>query len=86
MLLACPVIDQEMSNYARLIFYQKIQTLRTDKVISYFDILPIHDKNMVNYSTVHGVQFLEPMFSFLELALVVDKHLILSLLTFADHL
>ena len=33
-------------------------------MISYFEKLPIHDKNMVNYSTVHGVQFLEPMFEF----------------------
>jgi pyruvate-ferredoxin/flavodoxin oxidoreductase len=32
--------------------------------IKFFEELPINEKPQVNYSTVHGVQFLEPLFEF----------------------
>ena len=62
---ACPVIDQENEELRAINILPKNPDLKKHrKVISYFEKLPIHEKNMVNYSTVHGVQFLEPMFEF----------------------
>ena len=57
---ACPVIDQESEELRAINILPKNPDLKKHrKVISYFEKLPIHDKNMVNYSTVHGVQFLD---------------------------
>ncbi len=32
--------------------------------IRFFETLPINERNKVNFSTVHGIQFLEPLFEF----------------------
>ncbi|MDX1942114.1 MAG: pyruvate:ferredoxin (flavodoxin) oxidoreductase [Saprospiraceae bacterium] len=34
------------------------------KRIAFFEALPINERNKVNFSTVHGIQFLEPLFEF----------------------
>jgi len=36
----------------------------TRKNIDYFETIPINNRSKVNFSTVHGVQFLEPLFEF----------------------
>jgi len=36
----------------------------TRENIKFFEELPVNEKPQVNYSTVHGVQFLEPLFEF----------------------
>lgn len=62
---ACPVIDQENKDLRAINILPKNPDLKKERaVISYFEKLPINEKNTVNYSTVHGVQFLEPMFEF----------------------
>lgn len=62
---ACPVIDEQDSEKRAINILSKNPDLKKQRaVISYFENLPINEKNTVNYSTVHGVQFLEPMFEF----------------------
>ena len=62
---ACPV-DETLNNGLRAINMQEkpvdLSSARTD--IKFFEKLPVNEKPTVNYSTVHGVQFLEPLFEF----------------------
>jgi len=60
---ACPV---RLDDGARAInMAAKAEDLTADrKNITFFEQLPQNDKPEVNFSTVHGVQFLEPLFEF----------------------
>ena len=59
-----PVIDQENEELRAINILPKNPDLKKHrKVISYFEKLPIHDKNMVNYSHCSMYNSLEPMSS-----------------------
>lgn len=62
---SCPVVDREHEGMKAINVMAKTHDIETGrKVISFFENLPVNEKSTVNYSTVHGVQFLEPMFEF----------------------
>lgn len=62
---SCPVIDMEHEGMKAINVLPKNPDLKKQRaIVSYFENLPINEKNTVNFSTVHGVQFLEPMFEF----------------------
>lgn len=62
---ACPV-NAETENARRAInVEEKAENLDAEREnIRFFEELPGNEKPSVNYSTVHGVQFLEPLFEF----------------------
>ncbi len=62
---ACPVeVDKEKGTRAINVFPKPADLSEARESIRFFESLPINEKPAVNYSTVHGVQFLEPMFEF----------------------
>jgi pyruvate-ferredoxin/flavodoxin oxidoreductase len=61
----CPVDDRLNGHRRAINLQEKPENLEPDrKNITFFEELPINEKPTVNYSTVHGVQFLEPLFEF----------------------
>lgn len=61
---ACPV-ESDANGKRAINLEDKPANLDTERAnISFFEELPINEKPTVNYSTVHGVQFLEPLFEF----------------------
>ncbi len=61
----CPVVDRADPKKRAINLADKPAALESERdKIAYFEQLPINDKPSVNYSTVHGVQFLEPYFEF----------------------
>ncbi|MDM7920949.1 MAG: pyruvate:ferredoxin (flavodoxin) oxidoreductase, partial [Pyrinomonadaceae bacterium] len=62
---ACPVDDLENKGRRAINLAEKAEDLGPDRErISFFEQLPQNEKPEVDFSTVHGVQFLEPMFEF----------------------
>ena len=62
---ACPVRDPQKSGGRAINMVAKEPILAGEKVnLSYFQQLPINDRRHVDFSTVRGVQFLEPLFEF----------------------
>ncbi|MBK9041733.1 MAG: pyruvate:ferredoxin (flavodoxin) oxidoreductase [Saprospiraceae bacterium] len=61
----CPVTERQ-DHLKRAINLEPKPTdlLEAREAISFFEHLPVNEKSKVNYSTVHGVQFLEPFFEF----------------------
>ena len=61
----CPVeVDQEKGTRAINVLPKPVDLTDARGNIRFFESLPVNEKPTVNYSTVHGVQFLEPMFEF----------------------
>ncbi|MGI9417251.1 MAG: pyruvate:ferredoxin (flavodoxin) oxidoreductase [Geminicoccaceae bacterium] len=62
---ACPVQDKERSGYRAINMTEKAPILEEARAdIAFFETLPINDRSRVGFSTVRGVQFLEPLFEF----------------------
>lgn len=61
----CPVEDTTVPDRKAINLAQKPADLALARdEIDFFEQIPMNEKSGVNYSTVHGVQFLEPMFEF----------------------
>ena len=61
----CPVeVDSEKGIRAINVLPKPADLIERRESIKFFESLPVNEKPTVNYSTVHGVQFLEPMFEF----------------------
>lgn len=62
---ACPVHDETRTGWRAINLKKKAADLKADRGnISFFEQLPEIERPDVNYSTVHGIQFLEPLFEF----------------------
>ncbi len=62
---ACPVTDRQDPKKRAINLGDKPVDIEPERDnIAFFEKLPINEKPSVNYSTVHGVQFLEPYFEF----------------------
>ena len=62
---ACPVIDQEDPKLRAINMGDKAPILEQEKKsIQFFEDLPWNNRSTINFSTVHGAQFLEPLFEF----------------------
>ncbi|UPW17280.1 pyruvate:ferredoxin (flavodoxin) oxidoreductase [Agarivorans sp. TSD2052] len=59
---ACPVRNQQQRALNMLDKPSQQQPLRDN--LAFFESLPVNDRSKVDFSTVHGVQFLEPLFEF----------------------
>jgi pyruvate-ferredoxin/flavodoxin oxidoreductase len=61
----CPVTDRNNHENKAINLRQKDADLQNERTkISFFESIPHNEKSKVNYATVHGVQFLEPLFEF----------------------
>ncbi|MDH3528728.1 MAG: pyruvate:ferredoxin (flavodoxin) oxidoreductase, partial [Acidobacteriota bacterium] len=61
----CPVTDRAGGARRAINVVQKPEDLEPERnKIAFFEDLPLNEKTDINYSTVHGVQFLEPLFEF----------------------
>lgn len=61
----CPVTDRGDHLRKAINISKKPSDITDEKVaIEFFESIPFTEKSKVNYSTVHGVQFLEPLFEF----------------------
>ena len=61
----CPVTDRSNQTRRAINVIEKSDETHTIKEnVAFYESLPQNDKPDVNYSTVHGVQFLEPYFEF----------------------
>ncbi len=61
---ACPVVDKETGDRA-INMKEKEPLLETERLNGeFFDTIPYSNRDNINYSTVRGVQFLEPLFEF----------------------
>ena len=62
---ACPVGAEVEGGRRAINLEDKPENLDPEREnIRFFEELPINEKPTVNYSTVHGIQFLEPLFEF----------------------
>ncbi len=62
---ACPVVDQENPKLRAINMGEKAPILeQQQKSIRFFEDLPWNNRSTINFSTVHGAQFLEPLFEF----------------------
>jgi pyruvate-ferredoxin/flavodoxin oxidoreductase len=62
---ACPVIDQENPDLRAINMGDKAPVLQQEReAIRYFEDIPWNNRSTINFSTVHGAQFLEPLFEF----------------------
>jgi pyruvate-ferredoxin/flavodoxin oxidoreductase len=61
----CPVNEDAEGGRRAINIEDKPANLEPEREnIRFFEELPVNEKPTVNYSTVHGVQFLEPLFEF----------------------
>jgi pyruvate-ferredoxin/flavodoxin oxidoreductase len=61
----CPVSDPNNRSKRAINMGEKAPILETQqKSIQFFEDLPWNDRSRINFSTVHGAQFLEPLFEF----------------------
>lgn len=61
----CPATDPEDRNLKAIRLEDKEGRLDIEREsIRFFETLPENDRSGINYSTVHGVQFLQPLFEF----------------------
>lgn len=62
---ACPATDPMDRSHKAINMGSKAEILATEQEnIRYFEQIPWNDRGQVNFSTVHGTQFLEPLFEF----------------------
>ncbi|MGI9501570.1 MAG: pyruvate:ferredoxin (flavodoxin) oxidoreductase, partial [Geminicoccaceae bacterium] len=62
---ACPVKDKRRAGYRAINMGAKAPILEQAKSdVAFFETLPVNDRSRVSFSTVRGVQFLEPLFEF----------------------
>lgn len=62
---ACPATDPMDRSHKAINMGSKAEILTTEQEnIRYFEQIPWNDRGQVNFSTVHGTQFLEPLFEF----------------------
>lgn len=62
---ACPATDPNDRSKKAINMADKAPILETEKAsIEYFENIPWNDRSRINFSTVHGAQFLEPLFEF----------------------
>jgi pyruvate:ferredoxin (flavodoxin) oxidoreductase, homodimeric len=62
---ACPASDPNDRSKKAINMADKAPILETEKAsIEYFENIPWNDRSRINFSTVHGAQFLEPLFEF----------------------
>ena len=62
---ACPVSDPADRSRKAINMADKEPLLAQGRMdLDFFESLPVNDRAGVNFSTVHGVQFLEPLFEF----------------------
>jgi pyruvate-ferredoxin/flavodoxin oxidoreductase len=62
---ACPVIDQENPDLRAINMGDKTPILEQQRdAIRFFEDIPWNNRSTINFSTVHGAQFLEPLFEF----------------------
>jgi pyruvate-ferredoxin/flavodoxin oxidoreductase len=61
----CPVADRSAQYKKAINLLPKSTNISADQQsVSFFESIPINEKPDVNFSTVHGIQFLEPYFEF----------------------
>ncbi|MFN7118200.1 MAG: pyruvate:ferredoxin (flavodoxin) oxidoreductase [Saprospiraceae bacterium] len=61
----CPATSLSDRSKKAINMQPKAKVLETSKTnMQFFETLPINERNKVNFSTVHGIQFLEPLFEF----------------------
>lgn len=62
---ACPVTDPSDRKRRAINMTEKDAVLTVAKEhLAFFETLPVNERSGVNFDTVHGVQFLEPLFEF----------------------
>lgn len=62
---ACPAINLDEPNKRAINIENKPTNLELEREkIDFFENIPINERPTVNFSTVHGIQFLEPLFEF----------------------
>ncbi len=62
---ACPVIDMTLPEKRAINMGEKSPILEAQQEsIRFFEEIPWNDRSSINFSTVHGAQFLEPLFEF----------------------
>jgi len=62
---ACPATDPMDRSHKAINMGSKAEILATEQEnIRYFEQIPWNDRGQVNFSTIHGTQFLEPLFEF----------------------
>ncbi|HSK12368.1 MAG TPA: pyruvate:ferredoxin (flavodoxin) oxidoreductase, partial [Phnomibacter sp.] len=62
---ACPVVDLKDPKVRAINMGDKAPILEQERAnIRFFENLPWNDRSTINFSTVHGAQFLEPLFEF----------------------
>lgn len=62
---ACPVVDPENVGKKAINLGSIVPSLEIERRnIEYFESIPFNDRSTVNFSMVHGAQFLEPLFEF----------------------
>lgn len=62
---ACPVSDPENRDRRAINLEDKSPRTESAKAhLDFFEQIPLNDRSRINYNTVHGVQFLEPLFEF----------------------
>jgi pyruvate-ferredoxin/flavodoxin oxidoreductase len=62
---ACPAIDPEERSRKAINLVEKEPLLKKEqKNIEFFESLSWNDRSKIDFSTVHGAQFLEPLFEF----------------------
>jgi pyruvate-ferredoxin/flavodoxin oxidoreductase len=61
----CPVTDPANRSHKAINLVEKEPILETEKKnIEFFEDITWNDRSKINFSTVHGAQFLEPLFEF----------------------
>jgi pyruvate-ferredoxin/flavodoxin oxidoreductase len=61
----CPASDPNNRSRKAINMGEKAPVIETEKEnIRYFEDIPWNDRSRINFSTVHGAQFLEPLFEF----------------------
>ncbi len=62
---ACPALDPEDKSRKAINMTAKAPILKSAKEnVSFFESLPVNDRASIDYSSVRGTQFLEPLFEF----------------------
>jgi pyruvate-ferredoxin/flavodoxin oxidoreductase len=62
---ACPALDPEDKSRKAINMTAKAPLLENAKEnITFFETLPVNDRDTIDYSSVRGTQFLEPLFEF----------------------
>ncbi len=61
----CPAHSPKLTDLKAINMAPKAPLLETERAnIAFFETLPVNDRTLVDFSTVRGVQFLEPLFEF----------------------